>query len=171
MTFDELFQYYADYGFTKPTSPVGTAQGITSLPQVQEEALIETPIISQQNERNKTISIPTYDIDYTQVPSLFSQYMRPTSLFEGIGAVVSPIGYLARKGFDYARDQSLAQDVQEMGQDYDPYGLGDSGVDYGRAGGGGFGGGTAGGFSESDPTATEGSFARGGIVSLYGKRT
>jgi len=162
MTFDELFQYYADYGFTKPTSPVGTAQGITSLPQVQEEELIETPIISQQNERNETISIPTYDIDYTQVPSLFSQYMRPTSLFEGIGAVVNPIGYLARKGFDYARDQSLAQDVQEMG-----IGFGGATSDD-RAGGGGFGGDTAGGFSESDPTATEGSFARGGIVSLYG---
>ena len=165
MTFDEIFQNYVNYGFTKPVTPITYGTGIESL------APIETPITSQQRDDGPNSATQIVDIDYTKVPSLLSQYMRPTGILDVVSLLMSPVTYVAKRGFDYAKDQSLAKDVQVMGQNYDPYGLGDPGVDYGRAGGGGFGGGTAGGFSESDPTATEGSFAKGGIVSLYGKRT
>ena len=52
--------------------------------------------------------------------------------------------------------------TQAAGMGFDMAGTGDTSG--GRAGGGGFGGNTAGGFSESDPGATEGSHAYGGRV-------
>ena len=159
MTFDEIFQNYVNYGFTKPVTPITYGTGIESL------APIETPITSQQRDDGPNSATQIVDIDYTKVPSLLSQYMKPTGIIDVVSLLMSPVTYVAKRGFDYARDQSLAQTVQDMG-------IGFGGDTTGqRAGGGGFGGDTAGGFSESDPTATEGSFAKGGIVSLYGKRT
>jgi len=44
MTFDELFNYYANYGFTKPTSPGGLGSLVkpTSIPTVSGVSNIET---------------------------------------------------------------------------------------------------------------------------------
>jgi len=156
MTFDEIFQQYALQGFTKP---VGGVSGIETLVPTTTVTEPEIPInyTKTNNDRDEGImSLPT--TDYSEVPSLYSQYMRPTGIFDIISLITNPLGYAAKNTFQYAMDQRKAAEVQEMARNYDPYGLGTPGVDYGRAGGGGFGGGTAGGFRESDPTATEGSF-------------
>ena len=164
MTFDEIFQNYVAQGFTKPTAGV---QGIESLmpttaTPIAPISTIQAPQISTDDtttNNDTDLGIMSLDTtDYSEVPSLYSQYMRPTGIFDIIGLITNPLGYAAKNTIEYAMDQRKAAEVQEMGRDYDPYGLGEPGVDYGRAGGGGFGGGTAGGFSESDPTATEGSF-------------
>ncbi|MEL0176716.1 MAG: hypothetical protein VW810_00265 [Pelagibacteraceae bacterium] len=150
MTFDELFQYYANIGITSRPEGIQTIAPINTVPD------LSLPVVDVPQERKDDdkgiMSIPTNQIDYTQVPSLLSQYMRPTGIVDVAKLLFNPITYVAGKGFDYARDQSLAQDVQEMG-----IGFGGA-TSQDRAGGGGFGGDTAGGFSESDPTATEGSF-------------
>jgi len=148
MTFDEIFQQYADYGFTKPLSGIETVDPIMMQSYIPDT---ETYVDMSRNDKG-IVSIPTNQIDYTQVPSLFSQYMRPTGIVDIAKLIMNPVTYVAGKSFDYARDQSLAQDVQEMG-----IGFGGA-TSQDRAGGGGFGGDTAGGFDESDPTATEGSF-------------
>ena len=162
MTFDEIFQQYVAQGFTKP---VGGVSGIETLAPavatpVASISTVQEPIMSVDdtttNDNQGIMSIDT--TDYSKVPSLYSQYMRPTGILDIVGLITNPLGYAAKNTFEYAIDQQKAAEVQEMARDYDPYGLGTPGVDYGRAGGGGFGGGTAGGFSESDPTATEGSF-------------
>lgn len=116
--------------------------GIMALPQTQ--------MISQDDNVNN-ISI-AQGRDYTQIPSMYSQYMQPRGIMDVLGLAMNPLGYAAGKSAQYLSDQSLAKDVQEMG-----IGFGGATSDD-RAGGGGFGGDTAGGFSESDPTATEGSF-------------
>jgi hypothetical protein len=56
MTFDELFNYYADYGFTKPTSLGGLGSLVepTSIPPVSGVANIET-LIPTTTVENKTL--------------------------------------------------------------------------------------------------------------------
>jgi len=152
MTFDEIFQQYADYGFTKPMAGLS---GIETIDPIMMQSYIpdtETYVNEPLRDDRGITSIPTNQIDYTQVPSMLSQYMQPTGIIDVASMILNPVTYVGKNLIDYARDQSLAQDVQEMG-----IGFGGA-TSQDRAGGGGFGGDTAGGFDESDPTATEGSF-------------
>ena len=67
-----------------------------------------------------------------------------------------------KEAMERAKEAAARAETERQGRGFDMAGTGDT--TGGRAGGGGFGGNTAGGFSESDPSATEGSHAYGGRV-------
>ena len=67
-----------------------------------------------------------------------------------------------KEAMERAKEAAARAETERQGRGFDMAGTGDT--TGGRAGGGGFGGNTAGGFSESDPSATEGSHADGGRV-------
>ena len=144
MSVYDLYQSYLNQIKNPVMQSAVFTPGLMGLPQAQT--------MQQGNDQNLMNMVQPGNIDYTQVPSMLSQYMRPSGIMDYAAMAFNPVGYTAFNLADYARDQAKSKDVQDMGIGFGGATSGD------RAGGGGFGGDTAGGFSESDPTATEGSF-------------
>lgn len=139
----DLYQSYLNQ-LQNPVFDSQVTGGITMLPQVQ-------PMVTSESEDNTNI-FRVKPKDYTQVPGMFEQYMKPAGIMDYFTMTTSPILYGGIKAAQYGIDQQKLGNVMEQG-----IGFGGA-TSEDRAGGGGFGGDTAGGFDPSEPTATEGSF-------------
>ena len=139
----DLYQSYLDQ-LKNPVFESPVMGGITMLPQVQ-------PMMQNQGGDNVDVN-RSRPVDYTQVPGMFQQYMKPTGIMDYFTMATSPVLYGGIKAAEYGMDQQKLGRVMEQGIGFGGATSGD------RAGGGGFGGDTAGGFDPSEPTATEGPF-------------
>jgi len=187
MTFDELFQSYVDYGFTKPVTPITYGSGIESLPVAQPTY---TAPIADTFDRGRDGRTNQVSFNPDAKPATFSDIAK------AIGFAMNPAMGIANLAVENMTGKSIAQNVMDAigamrGGDGQGVNAGFTGTpaqmealasEYGGTfGGGGFSdgtssasdGGEAGAAAASaaganDGPDTGGSFAKGGIVSLYG---
>ena len=106
-------------------------------------------------------AIDAYNNPATTKGMLGTAFAATLGLMNPFTAIAS-LAYQGKKQKEALEEAAREAATQAAGRGFDMAGTGDTSG--GRAGGGGFGGNTAGGFSESDPGATEGSHADGGRV-------
>ena len=183
MTFDELFQNYVDYGFTKPVTPITYGSGIESLPVAQPTytAPIADTVARDRDDRTNQVS---YNPD--------ARSAKFSDIANIVGFAMNPAMGIANLAVQNMTGKTIAQNIMDAignmrgtptpvsemygytggsGDTGSAPGAGDPNASMGDTGmaTGGDGGGVG---SSSDAGAadssTEGSFAKGGIVSLYG---
>lgn len=106
MTFDELFQSYVDYGFTKPVTPITYGTGITSLPVANQ---IATPSVSdiQTNERDDRVATTVSPTSPTTGKMSFSD------IATAIGFAINPAMGIANLATQKMTGKSIAENIMD----------------------------------------------------------
>lgn len=178
-TFDEIFQNYVNYGFTRPTTSVPTVQGIESL---------ATPIMTQPISDTSGV---TESMAPTSTGTTTTGNVSKEGIMQALGFMINPALSIANLATQQITGKSIAQQVMDavnsmMGRNTTPTsqaygytgGSGDTGSapgagdpnasmgDTGMATGGDGGG--VGSSSDAGAGSTDscGSFKDGGYVAL-----
>lgn len=185
-TFDEIFQNYVDYGFTKPTTPVSTVQGIGSL----TNPMTTQPISGVGSSETTTTTSPTTTgkgiaslslSDLGRLGQIAMMAISPLSTTLGLAVegitgrtpmqmVMDAVKSITGGGYGgrssgYGVD-SVAGMASGPTHGVDAVNEGSVGAD--ASAGGAAGAAAASAAGANDGPSTGGSFAKGGIVSLYG---
>lgn len=172
MTFDELFQKYVDYGFTKPVTPISYGTGIQSL---------TTPMMTQPISNTSSITENKSADNMAPTTSTTGKGIGSLSISDigkAIGFAMNPALGIASMAVESITGKSIAQQVMDavnsmMGRggdggggnpaaSSDPDSQGDTGAATGGDGGG------VGSSSDAGAGSTDscGSFKDGGYVAL-----
>ena len=184
MTFDEIFQNYINYGFTRPTTPVSTVQGIESL---------ATPMMTQPISDTSSVGENMAPTSTTTTGKGIGS-LSIADIGKAIGFAMNPALGIANMAVENVTGKSIAQQVAEAVQSMTGGGYGGRSSGYGvdsvagmasgpthgvdsvndgsvgadASAGGAAGAAAASAAGANDGPGTGGSFAKGGIVSLYG---
>lgn len=117
MTFDEIFQNYVDYGFTKPTTPISTVLGIESL---------NTPMMTQPVSNISENISPTTSTTSKGIGSL-----SIADIGKAIGFAMNPALGITNMAVQGITGKSIAEQVMDAVQTMTGVGYGGRSSGYG----------------------------------------